>query len=67
MWEFIYNFSRYYQNLLFRLNCCGLILVMNENACFPTASIAQCVVKLLDICQSDRYHYLTISGILMWF
>ena len=27
--------------------------MMNENACFPTASPAWCVVKLLGICQSD--------------
>ena len=44
---------------LLGLNCFRLILVMNENACFPTASPAWYLVKLLDICQYDAYHYLT--------
>ena len=43
---------------LLGLNCFGLILVMNENAYFRTASPAWCLVRLLDICQYYMYPYL---------
>ena len=47
------NFDRYRQIALLEVVAITLP-AMYESACLPTLSPAQCVSKLLDMCQSER-------------